>query len=125
MNNWDKSNEKVKPELSLESGIYTGKSGATWISFEKIDFGEKGSDKIHIPIFTHGTELELEVWDGEPEKNASAKAGECLGKFTYRHKSIYNVYSENVFTLNRKLSGVHTISFVLPAGIYFHGFYFE
>lgn len=137
MSGWDNFNGKLKPELTLESGVNTRKSGPTWISFDKVDFGDGGADTIHIPIFSHGTELSLEIWDGEPapgtdyngsknpEKNAAEGGGECLGKFTYRHESIYNVYSENIFTLNRRLFGVHKISVVLPEGIYFHGFYFD
>ena len=121
----------------MESGISTRNSGCTWISFDKVDFGPDGADSIHIPIFTHATELNLEVWDGKPgqgtdwngakapEKGVAEGGGECLGKFKYQHESIYNVYSENVFTLSRRLFGVHTISVALPEGIYFHGFYFD
>ena len=137
MNDWDKADGKEKPGLSLESGISTRNSGCTWISFDKVDFGPDGADSIHIPIFTHATELNLEVWDGKPgqgtdwngakapEKGVAEGGGECLGKFKYQHESIYNVYSENVFTLSRRLFGVHTISVALPEGIYFHGFYFD
>ena len=137
LNGWDDFEGKEKPELSLESGISTRKSSNTWISFDKVDFGADGADTIHIPIFSHNTELPLEVWDGKPglgtdwngskapEKGVTEGGGECLGKFTYKHESIYNVYSENVFTLSRRLFGVHTLSFVLPDGIYFHGFYFD
>ncbi|MBP3743353.1 MAG: DUF4982 domain-containing protein [Treponema sp.] len=137
LNGWDDFEGKEKPGLSLESGISTRNSGCTWISFDKVDFGPDGSDTIHIPIFSHNTELAVEVWDGKPglgtdwngakaaEKGVAEGGGECLGKFTYKHESIYNVYSENVFTLSRRLFGVHTISVVLPEGVYFHGFYFD
>ena len=137
MSAWDDFEGKEKPGLSLESGISTRNSGPTWISFDKVDFGADGSDTIHIPIFTHGTELSVEIWDGKPasgtdwngskapEKGVAEGGGECLGRFKYQHESIYNVYSENIFTLSRRLFGVHTISVVLPEGIYFHGFYFD
>ena len=137
MSGWDTADGKEKPELSLESGISTRKCGNTWISFDKVDFGADGADSIHIPVFSHNTELPIEVWDGEPglgtdwngakepEKGVLEGGGERLGKFTYQHESVYNVYSENVFTLSRRLFGVHTVSVVLPEGIYFHGFYFD
>ncbi|MBR1638657.1 MAG: DUF4982 domain-containing protein [Treponema sp.] len=137
MSGWDDFEGKEKPELSLESGISTRKSGCTWISFDKVDFGPDGADTIHIPIFSHNTELDVEVWDGEPapgtdwngaktpEKGPAEGGGERLGKFKYQHESIYNVYSENVFTLSRRLFGLHKISVVLPEGLYFHGFYFD
>ncbi len=133
MSGWDDKDGKPKPELSLESGVSTRKSGPTWISFAKVDFGPDGADTIHIPVFSHETELSVEVWDGTPgtgtdyegSKAPADGGGECLGKFMYKHESIYNVYSENVFVLSRRLFGVHTLSIVLPDGIYFHGFYFD
>ncbi|MBP5452242.1 MAG: DUF4982 domain-containing protein [Treponema sp.] len=125
MSSWDESDGKAKPEVSLESGICTLTSGRTWISFDNVDFGSEGADLIHIPIFAFSEEVDLEVWDGKPVPDSDGKKGELLGKFIYRHKSIYNVYSENTFTLNKKLFGVHTLSFVLREGIYFRGFYFD
>ena len=47
------------------------------------------------------------------------------GRFTYKHESIYNTYSENVFTLDRRLFGVHTITIAFTYDLYLHGFYFE
>ena len=116
-NDWDR--EKEKPEITLESGISTRKCGNCWISFDKVDFGSDGGDIIHIPIFSFSTELPIEIYEGNGIK------GECLGKFTYEHESIYNTYSENVFTINRRLFGVHTITINLLAEVYFHGFYFD
>lgn len=129
-NDWD--HKKEKSEISLESGISNRNAGPTWISFDKVDFGPDGADTIHIPIFTFETQVPVEIWDGKPGDGTtyegaapSLTGGECLGKFTYSHESIYNVYSENVFTLSKRLFGVHTISIVLPHELYFHGFYFD
>ncbi len=119
LSGWDDSDGKQKPELALESGISTRKGGATWISFDKVDFGDDGADTIHLPIFSFDRELPIEVWDGTPVD------GKLLGSFTYRHESIYNTYSENVFTLERRLYGLHTISIGIKTEIYFHGFYFD
>lgn len=127
--NWD--NAKSKPTVSLESGISTRESGPTWVSFDKVDFGVDGADTIHIPIFSFETELPVEIWDGTPgngttyEGSVSSQNGELLGKFIYRHESVYNTYSENIFTLNKRLFGSHTITVVLPHEVYFHGFYFD
>lgn len=126
---WD--NSKPKPTLAYESGVSTNASGPTWISFDKVDFGADGADTIHLPIFSFETELPVEVWDGTPgngttaEGSVPSQTGELLGKFIYRHESIYNVYSENVFTLNKRLFGSHTVSIVLPHPLYLHGFYFD
>ena len=107
--------------MSLESGISNRKCGNTWVSFESVDFGKDGADIIHLPVFSFLTELPIEIWDGKGTGEGSI----CLGKFTYRHESIYNTYSENVFTINKRLFGVHTITIAIKADIYLHGFYFE
>lgn len=118
---WDKTDGKAKPEMSLESGISNRKCGATWVSFDKVDFGKDGADTIHLPIFSFATELPVQVWDGK----GTGSDSDCLGEFTYRHESIYNTYSENVFTLSRRLFGVHTITISFQMDLYLHGFYFE
>ena len=118
-NDYDKSENKPAPEMSLESGISNRKCGATWVSFDLVDFGTDGADIIHLPIFSFSTEFPIEVWEGK------GTGGELLGCFTYKHESIYNTYSENVFTLNRRLFGVHTITIALKTDLYLHGFYFD
>ncbi|MCQ2592757.1 MAG: DUF4982 domain-containing protein [Treponema sp.] len=130
LSDWEAGKEK--PFVSLESGVSTRKSSPCWISFDKVDFGNDGADTIHIPIFSFDTELPVEVWDGKPgvgtTRDGGAVAsdeGTCLGKFIYKHESIYNTFSENVFILNKRLFGVHTISVVLPYTLEFHGFYFD
>ena len=114
---WDRT--KDKPQISYESGISTNNIGATWVSFDKVDFGADGADSIHIPIFSFNTELPLEIYEG------NGIDGECLGKFAYKHESIYNVYSENIFTISRRLFGVHTITIYILTGVDLHGFYFD
>ena len=115
--NWEQ--DKDKPEITIESGISTRNNFPVWISFDRVDFGLDGGDTIHIPIFSGKTELQIEIYEGNGIK------GECLGKFTYMHKSIYNVYSENIFTINRRLFGIHTITINLLENLFFHGFYFD
>ena len=118
---YDQSEGKSKPEMSLESGISNRKCGQTWVSFDKVDFGADGADTIHLPIFSFETELPIEVWDGK----GTGSDAECLGTFIYRHESVYNTYNENVFTLSRRLFGVHTITIAMKTDIYLHGFYFD
>ena len=118
---YDNADGKEKPEMSLESGISNRKCGPTWISFDKVDFGVDGADTIHLPIFSFATELEIKVWDGQ----GTGENSENLGTFTYRHESIYNTYSENVFTLSHRLFGLHTITISFETDLYLHGFYFD
>ena len=117
----DKTDGKLPPEMSLESGISNRKCGPTWVSFDKVDFGPDGADTIHLPIFSFSTELTVKIWDGKGTGSDST----LLGEFIYRHESIYNTYSENVFTLSRRLFGVHTITLSYETDLYLHGFYFE
>ena len=130
LSGWEEGKEK--PVVSLESGVSNRSLGPIWISFDKVDFGNEGADTIHLPIFSFDTELPIEVWDGTPgtgttrdNGGVSSEKGTCLGRFTYKHSSVYNTFSENVFTLNRRLFGVHTISIVLCTELVFHGFYFD
>ena len=114
---WDRA--KDRPEITIESGISTDKCFPIWISFDKVDFGTQGGDTIHIPIFSWNSPIPVEIYEG------NGIDGECLGKFVYEHEAIYNTYSENVFTINRRLFGVHTITINLLYNLYFHGFYFD
>ncbi|MCQ2576726.1 MAG: DUF4982 domain-containing protein [Treponema sp.] len=130
MSRWEEG--ITKPAVSLESGISNRFTGPCWVSFDKVDFGNDGADSIHLPIFSFDTVLPVEVWDGIPGNGTTrdgggvpSSTGRCLGKFTYKHESIYNTFSENVFTLDERLYGVHTISIVLPYTLEFHGFYFD
>ncbi|MBR6341284.1 MAG: DUF4982 domain-containing protein [Treponema sp.] len=118
---YDKSDNKSKPEMSLESGISNRKCGPTWVSFDKVDFGKDGADTIHLPIFSFATEFPVQIWDGKGIGPDSIN----LGTYTYRHESIYNTYSENVFTLPRRLFGLHTITLSFETDLYLHGFYFD
>ena len=115
----DYDTSRDKPEISIESGISTEKCAPIWISFDKVDFGTDGGDTIHFPIFSWNSGIPIEVYEGY------GVDGECLGKFKYSHDPVYNTYSENVFTLSRRLFGVHTITINIFTGIYFHGFYFD
>lgn len=117
---WDQTDGKVKPTVSLESGISNRFVEKTWVSYSKVDFGVDGADTIHIPIFSFMTELPVEVWDGKP-----GEGGVQLLSATYKHESVYNTFNENVFTLPRRLFGVHTIAFAFKTGLEFKGFYFD
>ena len=118
---YDKAENKQKPEPSLLGGISTRSTGKTWISFDKVDFGTEGADTIHIPIFSFDEELPFEIWQGNPNE----KDSECLLKATYKAKSIYNTYTENVYTLPKRLFGVQKLGFAFTTGLYFQGFYFD
>ena len=108
-------------ELSFMGGVFIPDIGKSFVTYENVDFGPFGSDKIVIPIFSFDDELSLSVWEG------GKKSKDCLGRFTYRAKSIYNHYQENVFTLSRRIKGTKsvTIKFDSNGRFSFKGFSFE
>ncbi|MBO4679602.1 MAG: hypothetical protein J5626_08025, partial [Lachnospiraceae bacterium] len=119
--NFEKTHSKDSC-LSFLGGVFlpAGADNTSYVTYEKVDFGDVGSSEVHVPIFTFRDSLNLEVIDGE------YGGGECLFKGEYSAKSIYNTYQENVFTLSKTLTGVHTITFVFHTDdrISFEGFYF-
>lgn len=105
------------PLLSFQGGSFL-KNETTWLRFDRVDFGEFGSDEITIPIFSFDTELPVEVWLGTPEE------GELLLKDTYRSPSWYNHYQSNTFKLPRRLKGLQSISLQFHSGLSVGGFTF-
>ena len=62
----------------------------------------------------------IEIWEGMPDEEDSEK----LGTFTYRSGSGWNTYSEETYTLPRRLRGITTICFVVHRKIHIKGFSF-
>lgn len=110
-------------KLSFLGGIFlpATSDSLAYITFENIDLKDYGSDEIHLPIFSFENEIPLEIYLGE--YNSKSK---CLYKGTYKAKSIYNTYQENVFKLSEKLKDTFTITFVFHCSSRFsvRGFYF-
>lgn len=99
-------------KLSFQGGVYITAEERTRFLFENVDFGEYGSDEIHIPIFSFEDELPIEIWLGDSEKD-----GKCLVKDKYQAKSWYNHYQENVYTLPERIRSVQSISIVVYPSI--------
>lgn len=122
--------------LSFQGGVYITGNECTTVTFENVDFGDYGSDEIHLPIFSFSDDLPLEVWQGIPDTPQKDQTpaqtgtvspdGECLLSDTYHAKSWYNHYQENVFKLSKRLKGVQTVTIVVYPEIKMslQGFYF-
>lgn len=125
--------------LSFQGGVYITGNERTTITFQHVDFGDYGSDEIHLPIFSFSDSLPIEVWQGIPnltdkQENTHIPAvpgtksdqGECLLSDTYRAKSWYNHYQENTFRLSKRLKGTQDITIVVYPEIKMslQGFYF-
>ena len=106
-------------KLSFLGGVFLPYDGTVkpFVTYENVDFGPVGSNTVHVPIFSFKDELPLKIFSDK----------ELLFEGTYRAKSIYNEYQENVFTINRVLRGTHTITFEFNTDdrISLQGFYFS
>lgn len=104
-----------------EHGVATARDGRTVVGYEKVDFGDFGSDEITIPIFELGGEpCPIQIWQGIPEKKDSV----LLADVIYHKKSIWNTYQEETYSLLHRVSGIQTICFVLNQKIHIKGMIF-
>ncbi len=104
-----------------ERGVATGRDGDTVVCYDNLDFGDVGSDEITIPIFAlDDNEYPIQIWEGVPGEEGS----EMVADVVYQKPSIWNVYQEDTFRLNRRLKGITGISFHVCQKIHIKGFSF-
>lgn len=104
-----------------ERGVATARDGKTVVSYEGIDFGSVGSDEITMPIFAlDSKEYPIQIWEGIPGEEGS----ELIGDVVYQKPSIWNVYQEETFRLQKMLTGITTVSFLLRQKVHIKGFSF-
>ena len=104
----------VESLLSFRGSINFGNNNT--VRFDNVDFGEFGSDKLVISLFSFRNEEPVEIWDGEPDE------GTLLCSGIYSVPTEYNVLQEYTFTLSKRLSGVRSIHFRFKNGFVFGGF---
>lgn len=105
-----------------ERGVATAREGQSLIYFDKIDFGNYGSDEVTLPIFAlDGLEVPMEIWEGLPGDEDAT----LLAKVTYQKPSIWNVYQEDTYTLSKRLTGITSLCIVLNRKIHLKGFQFK
>ena len=105
-----------------EHGVATARDGKTVVCFDSVDFGNFGSNIIHLPVFELASEeCPIEIWEGMAEE----KGSEMLERIIYHKKSIWNTYQEEICILPRKIKGTTSVSFVLNQKIHLKGFYFD
>lgn len=105
-----------------ERGIATFRDNDTTFGFKNVDFGDFGSDTVTVPIFAlDGSPYPLQIWEGVPgEENC-----ELLADVIYQKPSIWNVYQEETFHLNRRVKGLTTLCFTTHNKIHVKGFVFD
>ena len=105
-----------------ERGAATARDGVSSVTYEEIDFGKGGSDRITVPIFALTSEpYPIEIWEGQPE----AEGARLLSEVVYQRKSIWNTYQEETWQLPARLRGITSISFRVHQKIHIKGFSFE
>lgn len=104
-----------------ERGVATARDGETVVSYSGIDFGKIGSNQIVMPIFALDSgEYPIQIWEGIPGDADS----ELIGDVVYQKPSVWNVYQEETFRLQRRVKGITTISFLLRQKMHIKGFSF-
>lgn len=104
-----------------EKGVATARDGESVVSYSNIDFGKTGSDEITVPIFAlSDAKFPIQIWRGIPGEADS----ELVADVIYQKPMIWNVYQPETWKLDRKLTGVDTISFLLRDKVHIKGFSF-
>ena len=104
-----------------EKGFATARGEESGVIFTGIDFGETGSDEITLPIFTlSDAPYAFRIWEGRPGE----KKDGLLADVVYQKPSIWNVYQEETYRLNRRVKGVTSLSFVFHDKVHMKGFSF-
>lgn len=111
-----------EPGPGNERGVATARTGETVVTFDNIDFGAVGSDEITVPIFAlTDEEYPIEIWEGMPGEAGSS----LLKKVIYQKPSRWNVYQADTWQLDKVLTGIIGISFVLHQKVHIKGFFFS
>ena len=104
-----------------EKGVAFDREGESMIGFSFLDFGKAGSDTLVMPIFAlDGNAYDIELFEGDP-----GKGGQLIQVLRYQKPSIWNVYQEETFHLNRHLSGICSLCFRMHQKVHLRGFRFE
>ena len=105
-----------------EKGFATARGEESGVIFTDIDFGEIGSDEITLPIFSlSDAPYYFSIWEGGPGE----KENGLLAETVYQKDSIWNVYQEEIYKLNRRIKGITSLSFVFHDKVHLKGFIFK
>lgn len=104
-----------------EHGVATARDGESRVGFREIDFGPYGSDEIHLPVFALTDEpYEIKIYEGMPDEEGA----QLIADVIYQKPSIWNTYQEETYHLDKRLSGITSLCFVLEKKVHLKGFSF-
>ena len=96
-------------------------NGDSSVIFEKLDFGDYGSDEITVPVFAlDGKPYAVEIWLGKPGEAGSEKLLDTI----YQKPSIWAVYQSDTWKLAKRIKGLATISIRMYDKVHIKGFSF-
>lgn len=105
-----------------ERGVATLRDGESWVTFDEIDFGKKGTDNLTLSLFPlESNPFVIEIYNGYP----SDKDSRVIDKVIYSKGSIWNTYQEESYHLPEILTGVRTLTFVFKQKVHFKEFKFQ
>ncbi len=105
-----------------ERGIATLRDGTSWVTFDQIDFGNRGADQLTLSLFPlEKKPFEIEIYQGYPAE------ADCrlLAAVTYDRGSVWNTYQDQTYQLPSRISGVQTLTFSFKQKVHFKEFIFE
>ncbi|MBQ9332746.1 MAG: DUF4982 domain-containing protein [Lachnospiraceae bacterium] len=105
-----------------EKGFATARGGRTVVTFDGLDFGSYGADRITIPIFAlDSDDVPLKVWKGVPGSGDEI----LLLDTVYSKPRQWAVFIEDSWPLMHRVSGVASISFEFERKVHVKGFVFD
>ncbi|MGM0123369.1 beta-galactosidase [Enterococcus sp. AZ194] len=105
-----------------ERGVATLRDGESWVTFDEIDFGKKGTDNLTLSLFSLESDpFVIEIYKGYPSDWDS----KVIDKVTYTKGSIWNTYQEQSYQLPEILTGVQTITFIFKQKVHLKEFTFK
>lgn len=116
------SRSNVELTNGNERGVATLRNETSYVIFDKVDFGDFGSDQITLNLFPlEANPFDIEIWQGYPEQEQSI----LVETVCYTKGSIWNTYQQERFKLKNKIKGIQTISFVFKQKVHIKDFKFE
>ena len=114
---WSFSN--VVPSI-VERGAVSGINSRTVIGFDNVDAGSFGSDALRLYMGVCGSELEVEMWLGDPDNGETQPR--LIDTLHFPENNGWDRFLPVEFTLPERVRGVVSISFVINRNCIFGGF---
>ena len=104
-----------------EKGIAFSRDGESMAGFSRIDFGDTGTDTMTADIFAlNGEPYDIELMAAEPDGTVVLRQ-----ILRYQKPSIWNVYQPETWKLEKRLTGILTLTFRMRDKVHMKGFIFE